>query len=193
MEEVVQSFFEDKKEAADKLNEIILIHKDIIGELGLKEDTLLDQMYRQQKKVLSFIDTTDADREQFDFIYDQIVSLGELMSSLILSSYLIQKQNLNLKWQDARDIIRTNSTFREGRINWNETSWLFQKTVKPALADHDFIVTQGFIGSDDQRRTTTLGREGSDRKSTRLNSSHVAISYAVFCLKKKIKTNKVMG
>src|SRR5439155_25892221 len=27
-----------------------------------------------------------------------------------------------------------------------------------------------------------------DRKSTRLNSSHVAISYAVFCLKKKKKT-----
>src|SRR5438067_5113625 len=30
---------------------------------------------------------------------------------------------------------------------------------------------------------------GSDRKSTRLNSSHVSISYAVFCLKKKKKTN----
>src|SRR3989442_7026212 len=28
-------------------------------------------------------------------------------------------------------------------------------------------------------------REGEDRKSTRLNSSHVRISYAVFCLKKK--------
>src|SRR5690349_22096386 len=28
-----------------------------------------------------------------------------------------------------------------------------------------------------------------DRKSTRLNSSHVEISYAVFCLKKKKKTN----
>src|SRR6266508_5277293 len=28
---------------------------------------------------------------------------------------------------------------------------------------------------------------GGDRKSTRLNSSHVAISYAVFCLKKKKK------
>src|SRR5437660_3053817 len=27
--------------------------------------------------------------------------------------------------------------------------------------------------------------QGADRKSTRLNSSHVAISYAVFCLKKK--------
>src|SRR5215211_8240451 len=30
----------------------------------------------------------------------------------------------------------------------------------------------------------------SDRKSTRLNSSHTVISYAVFCLKKKKKTNK---
>src|SRR5437870_8781219 len=29
-----------------------------------------------------------------------------------------------------------------------------------------------------------------DRKSTRLNSSHVAISYAVFCLKKKIHLTK---
>src|SRR5437660_2644100 len=32
--------------------------------------------------------------------------------------------------------------------------------------------------------------EEQDRKSTRLNSSHVAISYAVFCLKKKKKNNK---
>src|SRR5690625_7020772 len=31
-----------------------------------------------------------------------------------------------------------------------------------------------------------------DRKSTRLNSSHVAISYAVFCLKKKILTTRAV-
>src|SRR5690625_7243209 len=31
-----------------------------------------------------------------------------------------------------------------------------------------------------------------DRKSTRLNSSHVAISYAVFCLKKKIKHKHIV-
>src|SRR5947209_14825271 len=31
---------------------------------------------------------------------------------------------------------------------------------------------------------------GQDRKSTRLNSSHANISYAVFCLKKKKKTNR---
>src|SRR5438067_5591006 len=37
------------------------------------------------------------------------------------------------------------------------------------------------------RRSSGLCR---DRKSTRLNSSHVSISYAVFCLKKKKKNNK---
>src|SRR5205807_10493583 len=32
-------------------------------------------------------------------------------------------------------------------------------------------------------------RKGADRKSTRLNSSHLVISYAVFCLKKKTRRN----
>src|SRR5690242_21915210 len=35
------------------------------------------------------------------------------------------------------------------------------------------------------RRGEVCGRSGGDRKSTRLNSSHMSISYAVFCLKKK--------
>src|SRR5215510_15724043 len=43
------------------------------------------------------------------------------------------------------------------------------------------VPTSGFSG----RRQGTA-----DRKSTRLNSSHVAISYAVFCLKKKKKQSK---
>src|SRR5690554_7069644 len=34
-----------------------------------------------------------------------------------------------------------------------------------------------------------INQDNSDRKSTRLNSSHVRISYAVFCLKKKNKTH----
>src|SRR5438045_4983008 len=34
------------------------------------------------------------------------------------------------------------------------------------------------------------GRPGEDRKSTRLNSSHLGISYAVFCLKKKTHKKK---
>src|SRR5207253_10876993 len=40
------------------------------------------------------------------------------------------------------------------------------------------------------RSRRALRASGRDRKSTRLNSSHVAISYAVFCLKKKKKKKK---
>src|SRR5256885_13047822 len=36
-----------------------------------------------------------------------------------------------------------------------------------------------------QRASLTAGAAAGDRKSTRLNSSHLVISYAVFCLKKK--------
>src|SRR5438874_9336268 len=36
----------------------------------------------------------------------------------------------------------------------------------------------------------TVRKMGQDRKSTRLNSSHVEISYAVFCLKKKKKMQR---
>src|SRR3712207_8025812 len=51
-------------------------------------------------------------------------------------------------------------------------------------------VLQAFGGSG----RTALGftPSYSDRKSTRLNSSHANISYAVFCLKKKNKTNSRM-
>src|SRR2546426_5756423 len=39
-------------------------------------------------------------------------------------------------------------------------------------------------------RSTSTASPTPDRKSTRLNSSHLVISYAVFCLKKKNKKNK---
>src|SRR5690625_5811070 len=39
-------------------------------------------------------------------------------------------------------------------------------------------------------KDTLPGDMAEDRKSTRLNSSHVAISYAVFCLKKKKHKNR---
>src|SRR5690625_6634208 len=40
-------------------------------------------------------------------------------------------------------------------------------------------------GAEQRERGGEVSQSGLDRKSTRLNSSHVAISYAVFCLKKK--------
>src|SRR5438477_9006585 len=42
-----------------------------------------------------------------------------------------------------------------------------------------------------QRRDVQASRTLSDRKSTRLNSSHMSISYAVFCLKKKKHADRI--
>src|SRR5690606_40298550 len=47
---------------------------------------------------------------------------------------------------------------------------------------HDREVLRHVVGDAERRQRATR-----DRKSTRLNSSHVKISYAVFCLKKKNK------
>src|SRR5690606_40579022 len=44
-----------------------------------------------------------------------------------------------------------------------------------------------FLAAHERRVLLTDGAPRIDRKSTRLNSSHVKISYAVFCLKKKKK------
>src|SRR5690348_18442344 len=46
-------------------------------------------------------------------------------------------------------------------------------------------------GNDSSLRQAARKAVGTDRKSTRLNSSHPSISYAVFCLKKKTKKNKI--
>src|SRR3712207_7003282 len=56
------------------------------------------------------------------------------------------------------------------------------------------LVLSGDAWNDPERRIAFHDRVvasiKSDRKSTRLNSSHANISYAVFCLKKKKSTNK---
>src|SRR5437899_8227817 len=49
-------------------------------------------------------------------------------------------------------------------------------------------------GGDRALNAVGISGKGRDRKSTRLNSSHLGISYAVFCLKKKKKkTNKLLN
>src|SRR3712207_6983923 len=55
--------------------------------------------------------------------------------------------------------------------------------------DHDEAVALGDVPEPGLVDHVGLGLP-TDRKSTRLNSSHANISYAVFCLKKKKKTQK---
>ena len=99
-----------------------------------------------------------------DLMYDQIVSLGEVFSTKIVSAYL-NSIELKNKWLDARDVIKTDETYKEARIDWNESSRLINKQIvfdAQSAQSFRLFITQGFIGSNDQNYTTTIGREGSD-------------------------------
>ncbi|MFK5958881.1 MAG: aspartate kinase [Lutibacter sp.] len=92
----------------------------------------------------------------YNFIYDQIVGYGELLSTKIVSAYL-NKNNIDTNWIDVRDCIKTDSIYRDASVNWELTS----KNIKQ-LNTNKLYITQGFLGSNSKNKTTTLGREGSD-------------------------------
>lgn len=115
-------------------------------------ENLFLQMSRDLEKPLT--------QENYDSYYDQIVSYGELLSSRILQEYLCSK-GIFCIWQDAREIIATNSNFRFAEVDWDKTQKLCQKHLLSKLEQYP-VVTQGFIGADLKGNTTTLGREGSD-------------------------------
>ena len=98
--------------------------------------------------------------ENFDEQYDQVVSVGELVSSVIVQNYLAQQHGPTI-WLDCRDCIQTDTSWREAKVDWVLTEKLIQEQVLPLLRDQ-VVVTQGFLGGTTLRRTTTLGREGSD-------------------------------
>src|SRR5690625_6984837 len=81
--------------------------------------------------------------------------------------------------------------------NDNVPSRIYTLYLHYALPIYDLLLQRHGGGGDDQGLVQGLGhRDGGqgigDRKSTRLNSSHVAISYAVFCLKKKNDMDDMM-
>jgi aspartate kinase len=93
-------------------------------------------------------------------LYDAVVSFGELLSSTIIGLYM-QGNGMKINWIDARKLIKTDQTYREGKIEWEITDSLVKSALKEKLSETNFI-TQGFIGSTKDGNTTTLGREGSD-------------------------------
>ena len=99
--------------------------------------------------------------ENKSFEYDQIVSLGEVLSSQIVSAYLVE-QDFSVQWMDARKLIRTDHSYQEGKVDWVKSEQLIQEKMMPAFQEADILLTQGFIGHTSEGFTTTLGREGSD-------------------------------
>ena len=97
----------------------------------------------------------------YDLIYDQVVSRGEILSSVIVAAYF-NARGLKSNWVDARKIVITDDIYREGWVQWDETTKNAHNLVAPLLDNEGVVITQGFIGSTANGYTTTLGREGSD-------------------------------
>jgi aspartate kinase len=98
---------------------------------------------------------------EYDYYYDQIVCLGELLSTAIVSAYL-NEIGVGNQWIDVRDVFRTDDNFRDAAIDFTFTQQQVNTQIKPLLAANRIVITQGFIGCTDENESTTLGREGSD-------------------------------
>jgi len=97
----------------------------------------------------------------YAYYYDQVVCIGELLSTSIVSDYL-NSRGLANAWIDVRDLLRTDDNFRDARIDWNFTDAKAHEELLPLFDSVDLVITQGFIGATDENESTTLGREGSD-------------------------------
>ncbi len=132
---------------------------------------IVDQLFSEpHKAVMNFLEATfnnllDKSKSplssNYDFEYDQIVSLGEVISTYIVEAYLVD-QTFEAAWLDARKLILTDSTYRNGTVNWELTQQSISETVPALFKTSKILITQGFIGGSNEKATVTLGREGSD-------------------------------
>tara|TARA_B100000886_G_scaffold339770_1_gene306258 strand:- start:4199 stop:5434 length:1236 start_codon:yes stop_codon:yes gene_type:complete len=137
------------------LDEVKHYHYSIIEELFDKSHSIFDEVNNLFVEIEWAIE--DAPTSTYAYEYDQIVSVGELLSTKIVSAFLEQEGFAN-KWIDARDIIRTDNNYRNARIDWKLT----QQQIAKHIPHNEVFLTQGFIGCTTENFTTTLGREGSD-------------------------------
>lgn len=159
LEKVVESYVKKDGKALGILNEIKQAHYDIIKDLLGETHEVYADVNDTFVSVEWVLD--EEPHENYDYNYDQIVSMGEVVSSKIVSAFL-NKSELKTQWLDARDVILTDNMYREGWVQWTETVENANRIVKPMLEKGGFVITQGFIGSTSENFTTTLGREGSD-------------------------------
>jgi aspartate kinase len=139
----------------NELNTLRGFHENIMLELFKKNHSVFSVINDYWRQCEAQLNST----LEGDALYDQVVSFGELISTKIVFHYLLE-QKLAVAWLDAREVIVTDNTYREGKVDWSETCKLITKTL--TLSAKSCTITQGFIGRDSNGLTTTLGRDGSD-------------------------------
>jgi aspartate kinase len=162
LEKVVEAFFAGNKEECLALfqkirQDHIEIASELLSEENMREKTdFLNDFFTEVEWLLH-----DKPVRDFDYYYDQVVCVGELLSTAIVSRFL-NSTGISNQWVDVRDIFRTDDNFRDANIDWNYTTDKINREILPLFKDFDIVLTQGFIGSTDENESTTLGREGSD-------------------------------
>ena len=156
LEKVIEHYFNSKHELQSSIQDVKKYHNGILLELFENESHEVFKVVTALFRELSeFFDRNKS--PDYSFVYDQTIGFGELISTTIVSYYLNHKGIKN-KWLDVRELIKTNSYYRNAKVEWALT----QSKISEAIDEKTLHITQGFLGSDGNNFTTTLGREGSD-------------------------------
>jgi aspartate kinase len=156
LEVVIKNYFDKSPELQSSIQEVKKYHNQIL--LDLFEDDK-NAVFKDVNSLFAELDhfVSQNKSPNYNFVYDQIVSFGELISTSIISHYM-GFSGIKTQWIDVRTLIKTDANYRDANVNWDATQKLISKNVKKKILN----VTQGFLGSDENNFTTTLGREGSD-------------------------------
>jgi len=176
LEDVTKAYYHNTGEAFEMLEKAKVFHFNILSDLFEDHNhPIFDEIANCFVEIEWILE--EEPQDSFDYLFDQIVSTGEIVSSKILAAYL-NHIGVNSKWLDARNYIMTDNTYTEAQVNWEKTEAIIQAEIPHILQEYVGI-TQGFIGSTSENFTTTLGREGSDYSAAIfaacLDAQHVTI------------------
>ncbi|MDP3002694.1 MAG: aspartate kinase, partial [Bacteroidales bacterium] len=157
LEKVLKAWLTGDNVYKSLLEEIYKYHQSVISELFTDKKTAAGKIYISFARLREYL--LSEKRAAYDFEYDQVVSYGEIWSTIIVAEYL--KLNFSeVEWLDIRGNLLTDDRFRDANILWSESTKRIRGIFN--FKTKRIYVTQGFIGGTVTGQTTTLGREGSD-------------------------------
>ncbi|MBA3664380.1 MAG: aspartate kinase [Bacteroidetes bacterium] len=159
LEEVTNAYFYKKGDAVALLNELKNFHLGITSQLFSDSTRVNNEIENVFVELLWAVEEEPA--FSYNHHYDQLVSQGEVLATKIVSAYL-NENGIRNTWMDARGLIQTDNTFREGKVDYALSQDVVSTQLLPKLKSDGLVITQGFIGGTSENYTTTLGREGSD-------------------------------
>lgn len=155
LENVIHAYFTNKNELPATIEVSYTYHFTILSDLFASNHPIFETTQTLFKNLKDFLDRNKS--PNYDFVYDQVICYGELIATKIISAFFSENHIKNT-WIDARELIKTDNNHRDAHVDWETT----QKNIQNTVHKKGVFITQGFIASEENNFTTTLGREGSD-------------------------------